>query len=277
MPPVDEHIAFDQPLNERTRSFLRLEFLLAELEHHRSDRSEWGMRACVRTLLDTLSVLGRTDLKTELLKDLGEQQAALQRLASRNDVSQDRLSRVLQEITAALSALHQSTAAHPAALLRENDFLYAIHSRSAIPGGTCRFDLAAYHRWLSRGPEATQRDLDQWSRRLIAFRTGVDLSLRLLRTSSQAQSLVAHGGVFLHIPQAHYSLVRVQIAPDADVYPEISASKHRIAIRFMALGDVNTRSMQETRDVPFQLQCCSPAGALAGTGATATNRTQDVT
>jgi cell division protein ZapD len=276
MSSLAEPIAFDQPLNERTRSFLRLEFLLAELEHHRGDRSDWGMRASVRTLLDTLSVLGRTDLKTELLKDLGEQQAALQRLASRNDVSQDRLRKVLDEINVALSALHQSTAAHPAALLRENDFLYAIHSRSAIPGGTCRFDLAAYHRWLCRGPEATQRDLELWARRLTAFRVGVDLSLRLLRTSSQPQSLIAHGGVFLHIPQAHYSLVRVQIAADSDVYPEISASKHRIAIRFMTLGDVNTRSVQETRDVPFQLQCCSPAGALAAQPSP-THRTQDVT
>ena len=266
---------FEQPLNERTRSFLRLEFLLAELEHHRRDPSDWGCRACVRALLDTLSVLGRTDLKTELLKDLGEQQAALQRLSTRSDVNQERLRKVLDEINAALSGLHQSAAAHPAALLRENDFLYAIHSRSAIPGGTCRFDLAAYHRWLCRGPEAVEHDLAQWTRRLQAFRIGVDLSLRLLRTSSQAQPLVAHGGVFLHIPQAHYSLVRLQVGAPWDIYPEISASKHRIAIRFMTLGDVNTRSVQETRDVPFQLQCCSPAGALAGTAAQ--TRTQDVT
>jgi cell division protein ZapD len=276
MHAAEDNIAFDQPLNERTRSFLRLEFLLAELDHHRADPSDFGMRACIHALLDTLSVLGRTDLKTELLKDLGEQQAALQRLASRSDVNQDRLNKVLEEIAAALTALHQSNAAHPAALLRENDFLYAIHSRSAIPGGTCRFDLAAYHRWLCRGPDATQRDLDRWARRLTAFRAGVDLSLRLLRTSSQPQPLVAHGGVFLHIPQAHYSLVRVLIPADCDVYPEISASKHRIAIRFMTLGDVNTRSVQDTRDIAFRLQCCSPAGTIGGSAINA-GRTQDVT
>ncbi len=267
---------FEQPLNELTLSFLRLHFLISELDHYRRDDSDWGVRATVRTLLDTLSVLGRTDIKTELLKDLGEQQSALQRFSDRPDVDRDKLRGVLGELSTVMASLHRSSSAQPAALLRENDFLYAIHSRSAIPGGTCRFDLAAYHRWLCRGPEATQRDLDVWTRRLSAFRIGVDLSLRLLRTSSQPQSLVAHGGVFLHIPQAHYSLVRVQIAADSDVYPEISASKHRIAIRFMTLGDVNTRSVQETRDVPFQLQCCSPAGALAAHPSPA-NRTQDVT
>jgi len=276
MEPAEEYIAFEQPLNERTRSFLRLEFLLAELEHHRRDTSDWGVRASVRALLDTLSVLGRTDLKSELLKDLGEQQAALQRFAARSDVSQDRLRRVLDEINAALGSLHQSAASHPAALLRENDFLYAIHSRSAIPGGTCRFDLAPYHRWLCRSPDAVEHDLDLWTRRLQAFGVGVDLSLRLLRTSSQPHGLAAKGGVFLHIPQAHYSLVRVHVPQDCDVYPEISASKHRIAIRFMTLGDVNTRSVQETRDVPFRLQCCSPAGALVG-NATAQLSPQDVT
>jgi cell division protein ZapD len=263
MDSAGDYIAFEQPLNERTRSFLRLEFLLAELEHHRRDHSDWGARASIRALLDTLSVLGRTDLKTELLKDLGEQQAALQRLGTRPDVNRDRLRQVLDEINGALSGLHQITAAHPAALLRENDFLYAIHSRSAIPGGTCRFDLAAYHRWLSRGADAVERDLEQWTKRLRPFRSGVDLSLRLLRTSSEPQQLVAPAGVFLHIPQAHYSLVRVQVPTTTDVYPEISASKHRIAVRFMMLGDVNTRSVQETRDIAFRLQCCSPAGASA--------------
>lgn len=271
---AEDYIAFEQPLNERTRSFLRLEFLLAELQHHRLDRTDWGTRAGIRALLDTLSVLGRTDLKTELLKDLGEQQAALQRLATRSDVSQERLRKVLGEIGGALSALHQSTATHPAALLRENDFLYAVHSRSAIPGGTCRFDLAPYHRWLSRGPDAVERDMELWTRRLNSFHIGVDLSLRLLRTSSAPQSLIARGGVFLHIPQAHYSLVRVEIPKSYDVYPEISASKHRIAIRFMTLGDVNKRNVQETQDVPFQLQCCSPAGALVS--GPSSSKAQDV-
>ena len=78
---------------------------------------------------------------------------------------------------------------------------------------------------------------------------------------------VAAAGVFLHVPQSTYSLIRVQIKADADVYPEISASKHRIAIRFMNLGDVDSRNTQVTRDQPFLLQCCAAAGQADADGA----------
>lgn len=263
MSPAADWIAFEQPLNERTRTFLRLQFLLKEIEHYGADRSDWGIRAGLRALLDTLSLLGRSDLKTELLKDLGEQQGALQRLQGRAEVNRERLSQTLEEITATTAALHRSASLTPAVLLRENDFLYAIHSRSAIPGGTCEFDLPAYHRWLMRDLEAIERDVSAWTARLRPFRSGVDLCLRLLRDSSAAIDATAQNGVFLYVPQAHYSLVRVQVPPEADVYPEISASKHRIAIRFMVLGDVNTRSVQAACDISFRLQCCSSATSSA--------------
>jgi cell division protein ZapD len=262
MSSASDNFVFEQPLNERTRSFLRLQFLLSELDHFRADATDWDVRASIRTLLDILSVLGRTDIKSELLKDLGEQQGALQRLSDRPDINRDKLRNVLGEITAALSALHRSTSAQPAVLLRENDFLYGIHSRSAIPGGTCMFDLPAYAHWLSRRPNTVQRDLEVWLSRLQAYRGALDLSLRLLRNASQPIEQVASGGVFLYVPQAHYSLVRVHVSPEVDVYPEISASRHRISVRFMRLGDVNTRNTQETADVPFWLQCCSPAGGV---------------
>jgi cell division protein ZapD len=263
MHPEADCFVFEQPLNERTRSFLRLQFLLSELDHCRADRSDWGVRAAVRTLLDTLSVLGRSDLKTELLKDLTEQQAALQRIGDRADVNREKLRVVLAEITAAISTLQRSTSSNPAILLRENDFLYGIHSRSAIPGGTCMFDLPAYAHWLSREPSTAQRDLDTWVTRLQPYSGAVDLGLRLLRGASQPVEQIATGGVFLHVPQAHYSLVRVHLPREVDVYPEISASRHRISVRFMRLGDVDKRHVQETGDVRFWLQCCSPAGGVA--------------
>jgi len=263
MDPAEDWITFEQPLNERTRSFLRLSFLLAEVEHHRQDRTDWGARATIRALLDTLSVLARSDFKTELIKDLGEQQASLSRLRGHAEVDTKRLEAVLAEAARAVTALVQGAPTYAGALLRENDFLYAIHSRTAIPGGTCEFDLPSYHRWLQRGPDAIEHDLSTWTGRLKPFRTAVELSLRLLRESSQPEDQVASGGVFLHVPQALYSLVRVLVPASADIYPEISASKHRVAIRFMSLGNVNLRNVQAGGNQRFRLQCCS-AGSSSG-------------
>ena len=46
--------------------------------------------------------------------------------------------------------------------LRDSEFLSAIKHRSAIPGGTCEFDLPDYYFWLSQSDEARMRTFSQW-------------------------------------------------------------------------------------------------------------------
>ena len=86
-----ESIAFEQPLTERVRTFLRLEFLFGQHEHHRRDHSEFGVRATLHTMLDTLVVLSRSDLKNDILKELTDQHTHLTRLAARPNIDRDRL------------------------------------------------------------------------------------------------------------------------------------------------------------------------------------------
>jgi cell division protein ZapD len=209
-------------------------------------------------MLDLLSVIGRADLKTELARELGEQDIALKRLRARADVDHDKLDGVLRDIRNSLAGL-QRMAAHPSIMLRENEFLFAILNRSAIPGGTCEFDLPAYHRWLSRPHAGAESDLSAWFSHLAPLESAIGLVLRLLRDSAASEDCIARGGVHLHVPPANCQLVRVQIAGDADVYPEISAGRHRFSFRFMTLEDVNRRNVQTQRDIAFRLQCCSLA------------------
>ena len=65
-------VVYEQPLNERVRTFLRLEFLFTQHHHHRADRTHWGVRATLRALLDIYTVVSRSDLKTEILKELAD-------------------------------------------------------------------------------------------------------------------------------------------------------------------------------------------------------------
>jgi cell division protein ZapD len=135
--PGLEAIVFEQPLNERIRTFLRLEFLFAQHDHHRADTSVFGARARLHALLDIFTVLGRSDLKKDVLKDLGEQHAMLSRLANRPGVDNTRLQGVLAEITAAVNGLQQLATQFASTALRDNEFLMSVHNRSSIPGGTC--------------------------------------------------------------------------------------------------------------------------------------------
>ncbi len=250
-------IVYEQPLNERVRTFLRLEFLFGQHHHHRADRTHWGLRATLRALLDILTVVSRSDLKTEILKELAEQHGALTKLVQRPGVDPARLSSVLAELNDAINAMQVLTTHTLATVLRDNEFLISLLHRSTIPGGVGAFDLPSFHHWLNQPHEHIKRDLDAWFADLLPFDRAVTLSLRLLRQSTTPLEETARGGIFVYTPTAEFELVRVLVSPAAGVYPEISAGRHRFTVRFMTQRDVNSRPLQAAGDIPFQLQCCA--------------------
>ncbi|SFF60886.1 cell division protein ZapD [Fontimonas thermophila] len=256
MSPAGAVIAFEQPLTERIRTFLRLEFLLAQHRHHRKDSSEFGIRATLNALLDTLVVLSRSDPKNEILKELSDQHAQLMRLATRPGVDRQRLDSVLQEISHTLTGLQQLSTQFAGSLLRESDFLSGILNRSGIPGGTCGFDLPHFHYWLSQPYERARRDLDAWHADIKPFEDAINLYLRLLRASVEPQAATAHTGMYVIAPPGPCQLIRVLVPLDAGVYPEISAGKHRCTVRFMS-ARTGGRAQQTLDDIAFQLQFCA--------------------
>ncbi|TJY65174.1 cell division protein ZapD [Sinimarinibacterium sp. CAU 1509] len=257
MPEAGEFITFEQPLTERVRTFLRLEFLFAQHRHHRQDASEFGIRATLNTLLDTLVVLSRSDLKNDILKELSDQHAHLTRLAARPGIDQQRLDSILSEITRTQNGLQQLATQFAGSLLRESDFLTGILNRSGIPGGTCGFDLAHYHYWLSQPRERVHRDLDAWHADVQPFEDAINLNLRMLRASVEAQPAIARSGMYVITPPGPCQLIRVLVPYDAGVYPEISAGKHRCTVRFMDARDANARAHQAMHDIAFRIQFCA--------------------
>jgi cell division protein ZapD len=254
---VGQAIVFEQPLNERVRTFLRLEFLFSQHHHHRTDRSQWGVRATLRTLLDIFSIVSRSDLKTEILKELVEQHGTLTRLQQRPGVDPSRLQSVLTELNQAVNAMQALTTHAIGTVLRDNEFLVSLLHRSTIPGGASAFDLPGFHHWLCQPHEHVRRDLDAWFAELLPFERSTTLFLRLLRQSTQPIDAVAKGGMFVYTPPGEFELVRVLVNAEGGIYPEISAGRHRFTVRFMAQRDVSARPTQATGDVSFQLQCCT--------------------
>lgn len=257
MPEISTNwIAYEQPLNERLRSFLRLEFLFGRHRHHRADESVWGVRATLQSLLDILTLLGRSDFKSELLKELLEQHNLLSKLASRSDVNPERLTKTLKEIDEAVNGLQTIGSHFVSGALRDNEFLIAVLNRTSIPGGTCSFDVPILHHWLSQPYEAIKRDLDAWFADLRAFERAINLYLKLLRAGTEPTEERAPAGMFVYSPQGTFTLLRVLVPAQLHVYPEISAGRHRFSIRFMSGRDVNMRPSQAATDITFKLHCC---------------------
>lgn len=248
---------FEQPLNERVRTLLRLEFLFDQARHHLADDTVWGRRATMSALLDILVVLSRSDLKADVIKELTEQHMVLSRLEKRPGVDSQRLQQILSELESVLDAMHRVSAQSANSLLRNTEFLSHLMNRSAIPGGSCGFDLPGYQHWLSQPDTLQSADLEEWFNSIEPFRRAVVLILRLIRHSEKPTYETAQGGVFIYNLEEPCQMLRVLMTSPSSLYPEISAGKHRFTIRFMEQKDGNERSIPTKQDVDFQLVCCA--------------------
>lgn len=250
------HTCYEQPLNERTRTFLRLEHLFAQTEHHRADASEWGRRAAMATLLDIFTILSRHDLRTEAVKELSEQHAKLRQLKNHQGIDHARLDEVLQQLDTLGQEMKRIPSQFAAYVMRDNELLNAINNRNAIPGGTCGFDLPSFRFWLNRPAEVQEENFQQWYRQLAPFRESAEVILQLLRDSTTADNHTAESGVLVHNTETGTQLLRVMVPDNEGVFPEISAGRHRSTVRFMEQSGPELRICQTGRDIHFQMACC---------------------
>ncbi len=250
-------ILFEQPLNERVRSFLRLEHLFSNVDVRIHGQSEWDSREALTHIIEIADLLSRSDLKGELIKELERHASTLNNLKDNPAVDSDRLQTILQGINGLAEQL-RSPNCQPAQSIRADDLVNAIKQRSTIPGGSCGFDLPAYHHWLNQPMEIRIRDLDRWYRDLRIIRDAVSYSLSIIRNSATPQQAVAENGMFQQGLESGTScqLIRVVLPADSPYYPEISGSKHRFTLRFMYREDTHSRPSQAGENIEFELHCC---------------------
>ena len=134
----------------------------------------------------------------------------------------------------------------------------AIKNRSAIPGGTCEFDLPEYSHWLRQPHDRRRQDLKLWIDEIRPICDAVAEVMWLIRESAQPIDKLAINGMYQHNTQKDVKcrLLRVNIAADTNLFPEISGSQHRFTVRFLEWSTVNSRAVQTRHDVPFQLCIC---------------------
>jgi len=251
-------VDYEQPLNERMRTFLRLEFLYQQLSFHQEQQDAWSTRAAVSSLLEILAITARGDVRSDVLKELERHMAVIHEYQSRPGADADRVHSIVANLAKLRSDL---TAAGMTSLqrIRDSEFLNAIKHRSAIPGGTCEFDLPDYAHWLSL-PFATRSiALDEWITSVRPLCDGVVELLWLTRQNTHPRRETAGGGLFQLMldKQMQCQLLRITLPAESELYPEISGSHHRCTIRFLKWSDVTVRPTQAEQDVPFLLTTCT--------------------
>jgi cell division protein ZapD len=250
-------VVYEQPLTERLRAFLRLEFLWQQAVYHSATPTALSSRAAVASLLEILAITARGDARGDVLKELERQMALLRDYQNRQGVDAGRLRAILSNLLRRRDELNGagSNFMQP---LRDSEFLSAIKHRSAIPGGTCEFDLPDYFHWLNRPAEQRENDLNGWLGTIRPLCEAVSELLWVTRENARPRRETAPGGVFQvsFDRDSPVQLLRISLPGDSTLYPIVSGSQHRCTVRFLNWTGVGTRPVQGPGDVQFVLTCC---------------------
>lgn len=253
---MTEKLVFEQPLNERIRTFLRMEYLFDQFEQHMQHSSPWDTHSAVKAIIDILGMVSRSDIKRETIKELERQIANLRAFTEIPNINHGKLHQLIEQQTHCLNELHGiSNLGHG---LQQNELLNAIRQRRSVPGGLCDFDLPVYSYWLNQSFEHRQNILQEWFSPFVILNTSIRLVLQVIRDSAAASDQIAEGGFFQKNMESSQAcmLIRVLLPETANIFPEISAGKHRFSIRFLKTQNPAFRPEQEMLDVHFQLACC---------------------
>ncbi len=256
-----ETIIYEQPLNELIRAALRFEYLFKQLDHclvHLSPQE--SAEIILAYIINIIDLFDRPDLKSKLTKEFHRHKITLSRLSTMPGVNQQLLQKLLDELQS-LSDYLLSTQGKIAQPLREDPFIINIRQHFAYPGD-CSVDSPLYHYWLNQPAAQLDEQIYGWLDSLAKPRSAIDLLLKIARQSSQLQPVEAEKGFYYKNLDASlpWQMVRVAIEKDRLFYPEISAGKHRVSVRFIASSDDeegDSRGKQTDKTIPFELSCCT--------------------
>ena len=250
-------MGFEQPLTERMRTFLRIELLHKQARYHCEEPTELGARAAVGSLLEILTILGRGDVRADVVKELERQGEMLVSFARQPGVDPARLQGLIDEVRELQDGL-ADCGPQFISPLKECDFLNNIKHRSSIPGGTCMFDLPDYAYWLRLPVEERAKQFQAWLEIIRPICNAVMQVLWLIREANEPEEQLAIQGMYQHNMErgVELNLVRVLLPTGGGIYPEISAGKHRFTVRFVRWRGIDQRPAQVERDVRFLLALC---------------------
>ena len=251
-------ILYEYPLNEGVRTMLRLEHLLDRLGQLVAGETPVDHHYALATLFEVIDIASRADLKPELMKDIERQKTQLEAYRGNPSVSQAVLDAVVARLDHAWHGLN-GLAGKAGQMSGGSEWLSGLRSRIGIPGGTCAFDLPAYHAWQHADAAERRGDLLQWTASLQPLTEALRLLLGLLRGAGVTQRVVATGGQYQRsLPAAgrNVLLLRLRIERAARLVPEISGHRLMVQVRLMAQGG-DGRLRPSATDASFDMTLCA--------------------
>ena len=247
---------YELPLNERLRTFMRIEFLHSRLKNFASNLDDnWQTRTVIHTLLEIYSILSRTDVRREVLADLDRYIMQMQRFQSAPDADNDMVNNVLEDLDSIKNQVVDIGTDY-LLKLREDEFIASLLHRHTLPGGKAEFDMPKYKFFLESDKKNVAVQINSWIDIIRPICEGIDKLMWIIRESNEPIATVAVGGQYNHQIErrTQISLVRI-ITNNTDIYPEISGGRHLIAVRFFNQNK-DGEYLQFEDNVEFKISLC---------------------
>lgn len=245
-------IVYEHPLNEKIRTYLRVEYLFNQVNSLASLETEWQQQSFFSSLFALIDVLDRGDIRPDLIKDIERCETALVAWSKHPSVSDDKLQHMLQQAVTLQSELLRT--GKFIAALKEDKFLSPIRQRFSIAGGTCYFDLPQLQYWFHLPHEQQQNNAQQWLHQIRLAQQAISFVLTFIRSRGQFSDISATNGFYQNNTE-QFELLRIVYSLQHGVYPTVSGNRYRYAIRFMQLCDDSGRSATD-KEILFRLACC---------------------
>ena len=255
---TDGLLRYEFPANEKIRTFLRLADLFSQLEWFAQQETLNDHRAAILKYFEIQEVTVRGDQKNDLLHELARFRSCLEPLAFNEHVDQNSLKMTLEQLQKSRAEL-STVGVRISHLSSQNEFLKTVGQRSAIPAGTCEFDIPMYHHWLHLPAEERKANLKEWIAPLKPYRTAIDLILDLLRGTAELKTENAVNGAYQKDLQGKtFTLLQIFVDPKLGLVPKISANRYLLSVRFNPVNfGKNGPEHLVPANAPFTLGLCN--------------------
>ncbi len=248
---------YEFPFNERVRTLMRLEDLFQRVEHNVTCGHDYNHHCALTYLFQIVDIVDRADLKIELIQELERQKNLMNLYRDDPKIAVDAFNALFENINLTIQSLRE-TGSKLGQHIRNDEWLMSIKQRANIPGGVCEFDLPSYHYWLMQAESERKHDFSSWLQPFSAALKAIEIILQMLRGSGIKHSLTAIQGSYQEMLSGAKpaQMLLIQLADNLTCYPDVSANKYAINIRFNSFTD-NHKALLTQHDIPFKLTLCN--------------------
>ena len=243
---------YEEPVHERIRKLIKLEFLFNQIHYFKNKEDSYDNYISLLSMSNLYEILVRSDIKSELISEMDSQNRAYKKLKKVPAADQKKLNSVLEKQEMLLKFLHE---------VQSNYLDYLGHDilfKSIVKNSHSSLQPSSIKFWLSRDIAFRNNQIKKWLEPISFIERSSNFILEVIRKSGSFADKFAKKGFYLEKldPKKNILLIRVNLTSDLYYYPQISVSKQRLNIAFMAKDDKNN-FIPYQEDLSFMLTLCS--------------------